>query len=89
MRSHLVLESTNSEIYYKMMERKSKMIAIPRELIGLKDGLVAAFDRLMKTEERNEFVQFNGDEFRQLAKSVETSQSTNLSVIEHSSFQQL
>lgn len=56
MRSHLVLESTNSEIYYKLMERKSNMITIPRELIGLKDGLVAAFDRLMKTEERNEFV---------------------------------
>jgi hypothetical protein len=33
---------------------------------------VAAFDKLMKTEERNEFVKFDGKEFGELVQNVES-----------------
>jgi hypothetical protein len=56
MRSHLVLHQASQEIYYKLKHKTTDQVHTPDQLVGLKDGLIASFDKLMKTPEANEFV---------------------------------
>lgn len=40
----MVLDSSTNKIYYKLKERPSSSQLVPSQLIGLKDGLIVAFD---------------------------------------------